>query len=80
MKTVFVTGSAGFIGYHLSKLLLAEGFRVVGYDGMTNYYDVTLKQRRHAMLMQSPNFSMTEALLEDQTALEHLLAPLVEVE
>ncbi|WP_333867359.1 NAD-dependent epimerase/dehydratase family protein [Cypionkella sp.] len=70
MKTVFVTGSAGFIGYHLSKLLLAEGFRVVGYDGMTNYYDVTLKQRRHAMLMQSPNFSMTEALLEDQTALE----------
>jgi UDP-glucuronate 4-epimerase len=70
MKTVFVTGSAGFIGYHLSKLLLAEGFRVVGYDGMTDYYDVTLKQRRHAMLLQHANFSMTEALLEDQTVLE----------
>jgi UDP-glucuronate 4-epimerase len=70
MKTVFVTGSAGFIGYHLSKLLLAEGFRVVGYDGMTDYYDVTLKQRRHAMLMQHANFSMTEAMLEDQIALE----------
>lgn len=70
MKTVFVTGSAGFIGYHLSKLLLAEGFRVVGYDGMTDYYDVTLKQRRHAMLMQHANFSMTEAMLEDQVALE----------
>ena len=70
MKTVFVTGSAGFIGYHLSKLLLAEGFRVVGYDGMTDYYDVTLKQRRHAMLMQHANFSMTEAMLEDQVTLE----------
>jgi UDP-glucuronate 4-epimerase len=70
MKTIFVTGSAGFIGYHLCKLLLAEGYRVVGYDGMTDYYDVTLKQRRHAMLLQSPNFTMTEALLEDQTTLE----------
>lgn len=70
MKTIFVTGSAGFIGYHLCKLLLAEGFRVAGYDGMTDYYDVTLKQRRLAMLLQNPNFTNTEALLEDQTALE----------
>jgi UDP-glucuronate 4-epimerase len=73
MKTIFVTGSAGFIGYHLCKLLLAEGFRVVGYDGMTDYYDVTLKLRRHAMLLQNPNFTMTEALLEDQTTLESAL-------
>lgn len=70
MKTIFVTGSAGFIGYHLCKLLLAEGFRVAGYDGMTDYYDVTLKQRRRAMLLQNPNFTMTEALLEDQVTLE----------
>ena len=70
MKTIFVTGSAGFIGYHLCKLLLAEGFRVAGYDGMTDYYDVTLKQRRLAMLLQNPSFTNTEALLEDQTALE----------
>ena len=70
MKTIFVTGSAGFIGFHLCKLLLAEGFRVAGYDGMTDYYDVLLKQRRLAMLLQNPNFSNTEALLEDQTSLE----------
>lgn len=70
MKTIFVTGSAGFIGYHLCKLLLAEGFRVAGYDGMTDYYDVTLKQRRLAMLLQNPNFTNTEALLEDQPALD----------
>lgn len=69
MKTIFVTGSAGFIGYHLCKLLLAEGFQVHGYDGMTDYYDVSLKQRRHAMLQQSPHFTATEALLEDQPTL-----------
>ncbi len=50
---VLVTGTAGFIGFHLAKLLFAEGFRVHGYDGMTDYYDVTLKQRRHAMLLQN---------------------------
>ena len=47
---ILITGTAGFIGFHLARLLLAEGFRVHGYDGMTDYYDVTLKQRRHAML------------------------------
>ena len=66
MMRVLITGTAGFIGFHLAKLLLAEGFRVHGYDGMTDYYDVSLKQRRHAMLLQNPNFSATEAMLEDQ--------------
>src|SRR5690606_21849542 len=61
-----ITGTAGFIGFHLAKLLLAEGFRVQGYDGMTDYYDVALKQRRHAMLLQNPNFSAMEGMLEDQ--------------
>ena len=64
---VLITGTAGFIGFHLARLLLAEGFVVHGYDGMTDYYDVTLKQRRHAMLLQTPGFSATEGLLEDRT-------------
>ena len=65
MRKVLVTGSAGFIGFHLCQLLLAEGFAVVGYDGMTDYYDVTLKQRRHQMLLQNQHFSATEGMLED---------------
>lgn len=65
-RKILITGTAGFIGFHLAKLLLDEGFQVRGYDGMTDYYDVTLKQRRHAMLLQSPNFGATEGMLEDQ--------------
>ncbi len=65
MRKVFITGTAGFIGFHLAQLLLNEGFRVHGFDGMTDYYDVKLKQRRHQMLLQNPHFSMTEGMLED---------------
>ena len=45
MTRVFITGTAGFIGFHLANLLLEEGFNVHGFDGMTDYYDVALKQR-----------------------------------
>lgn len=69
MKRVLVTGTAGFIGFHLARLLLSEGFQVHGYDGMTDYYDVALKQRRHQMLMQSPAFSATEDMLENHERL-----------
>jgi UDP-glucuronate 4-epimerase len=65
MRTVLVTGTAGFIGFHLSRLLLAEGFRVVGVDAMTDYYDVRLKQARHAQLRASNAFSAEEFDLLD---------------
>lgn len=62
---VFITGTAGFIGYYLAKRLLDEGHTVCGLDGMTDYYDVTLKQRRHQMLLQNPGFTAHEGRLED---------------
>ncbi|MFD1509102.1 NAD-dependent epimerase/dehydratase family protein [Lacimonas salitolerans] len=70
MRKAFITGTAGFIGYHLAQVLLDEGWQVAGFDGMTDYYDVTLKQRRHAMLLQTPGFTRTEAMLEDVQALD----------
>lgn len=69
MRRVYITGVAGFIGFHLAKLLLDEGFLVHGMDGMTEYYDVTLKQRRLAELQQNPGFGFTECMLEDNAAL-----------
>lgn len=69
MKRAFVTGSAGFIGYHLCDRLLDAGWEVVGYDGISDYYDIRLKQARHTMLRAKPGFTATEALLEDAASL-----------
>ncbi|KQP90807.1 hypothetical protein ASF60_02915 [Methylobacterium sp. Leaf113] len=66
---VFVTGTAGFIGYHLARRLLAEGHAVTGFDGFSDYYDVALKRARHADLARSPDFTAVEARLETPGAL-----------
>ncbi|WMT86749.1 NAD-dependent epimerase/dehydratase family protein [Pelagibacterium sp. 26DY04] len=71
---VFVTGSAGFIGFHLTRRLLADGHQVVGFDGMTAYYDPALKQARLAILRRSNAFSAVEAMLEDKDALTEAIA------
>lgn len=72
--TVLVTGAAGFIGYHLARRLLEQGATVVGLDGMTDYYDVTLKQRRLALLQAFPRFTFVQALLEDEPAVRTVFA------
>lgn len=72
MQKILITGSAGFIGFHLARHLLAAGHRVHGFDGMTPYYDVALKQQRHAILLQMPGFTATEAMLEDVATLDRV--------
>ncbi|ABY31416.1 NAD-dependent epimerase/dehydratase family protein [Methylorubrum extorquens] len=69
-----VTGSAGFIGHALSRRLLAAGFGVTGFDGLSPYYDVGLKRARHADLAQSPRFEAVEARLETPGALLDVMA------
>lgn len=62
---VLITGTAGFIGFHVARRLLEDGHTVVGIDGMTDYYDVVLKHRRHAHLAHHPDFTAHAFLLED---------------
>ncbi len=74
MRTAFITGTGGFIGFHLAELLLQEGWSVASLDGMTDYYDVRLKERRLDMLCQHPNFSFTRAMLEDNDAVQRAIS------
>ena len=55
-KVAIVTGSAGFIGYHVSKKLLDEGWKVIGVDCLSEYYDVSLKKKRESILKKNPMY------------------------
>jgi UDP-glucuronate 4-epimerase len=70
MTRVLVTGSAGFIGFHLTRRFLEEGYEVLGIDGLTPYYDVGLKVARHARLKDQAGFTERILMLEDMAALE----------
>ncbi|WP_312406057.1 NAD-dependent epimerase/dehydratase family protein [Rhizobium sp.] len=66
----FITGTAGFIGFHLARKLLQDGHEVVGFDGMTAYYSLRLKEARNAGLAQFPSFRFVQGMLEDRASLE----------
>jgi len=71
-KNILVTGAAGFIGFHLSKRLLENGFHVTGIDNMNDYYDVSLKDARLNELKPYPNFSFFKADMADLNAMEKI--------
>ncbi len=66
---IFLTGAAGFIGYHTSVRLLERGDEVVGYDNVSPYYDPSLKRARLEKLKKYPNFTFVEADILDRPTL-----------
>ena len=79
MKTkIFVTGSAGFIGFHLCKKLLKNNYEIIGLDNLNSYYDVNLKKSRLKDLNEfsvnrSVSYIFREGSLEDKSLLEDIL-------
>ena len=64
-KVILITGSAGFIGFHLSKKLLETGVSIIGLDNFNNYYDSSLKEARNKILEEFPNFKLYRGDLAD---------------
>jgi UDP-glucuronate 4-epimerase len=71
---ILVTGAAGFIGFHLSKRLLARGDRVVGIDNLNDYYDVSLKEARLALLEREPGFQFRRHDIADRAGMADIFA------
>ena len=70
-KKYFITGSAGFIGFYLAQSLLKQGAEVIGLDNLNDYYEVSLKEERLALLKEHKNFTFIKGDLADK---ENLLA------
>ena len=71
---ILLTGAAGFIGFHTTKVLLDRGDEVIGLDNLNTYYDVTLKEARLAQLLPRNGFHFIKASLEDRAAIDRLFA------
>jgi len=69
---ILVTGAAGFIGFHLSKRLLAENYHVIGVDNLNDYYDFRLKKERLELLESYENFKFYQTDLADQESLNQI--------
>jgi UDP-glucuronate 4-epimerase len=70
--SILVTGAAGFVGFHLSKRLLAQGHHVIGVDNLNDYYDVGLKNERLKQLENDENFTFYKVDLADSAGLNKI--------
>ena len=75
---ILVTGSAGFIGFHLCRSLLNDDFEVLGIDNLNDYYSVQLKRDRLAQLTPHPGFTFAQVDIAD--AAEEVVAPAMPAE
>ena len=73
MKRVLVTGAAGFIGFHVSKKLLHDGWQVFGLDNLSDYYDVKLKENRNSILKKNTNYRFQKGFIEDSVCVASIL-------
>ncbi len=71
-KVALITGSSGFIGFHLAKFLLSYNWKIIGLDAMTDYYDVNLKHDRQKLLCQNLNFYNYNGLVQDKKLLNKI--------
>jgi UDP-glucuronate 4-epimerase len=71
---ILLTGAAGFIGFHTSKILLERGDEVVGLDNLNDYYSVTLKEARLEQLKANKNFKFVKMDLADREGMAALFA------
>ena len=69
-EKILVTGCAGFIGMHLSKALLEQGYEVIGIDNLNSYYDVKLKNDRLIILKQYEFFNFIKVDISNKDNLE----------
>ena len=67
-KTYLITGGAGFIGFYLSKALLEKGAKVIGIDNLNDYYEVSLKEDRLAILKEFPEYRFVKGDISDKEA------------
>ena len=71
---IFITGSSGFIGFHLAKELLEKGYSVYGYDSVNNYYDIKLKKERNKILKKYKKYKFTKGNLENYIQLSNIVS------
>src|SRR3989338_9666637 len=75
--SVLITGSAGFIGFHTVKALLARGDIVIGLDNLNLYYDAKLKERRNEVLEKYENFTCIRGDIKDTAKLQEAFSLLI---